>query len=222
MFFRQWLILALLVGIPPCNAENASNPPAEPEKPSLDNRAFVPYVPKGWALQEHRILGVDIDGNGTKDAILTLIEDEGPQIITRPGDRAEARALLVLLGEKDGKYRRSSFAKDVLLCASCAGMMGSFGSKEPDVILYDNGVFSIGWWSGSRHTLYVEMSFGFDAKLNQFVLLFDSIERTDRNEGKSTTTKRDFVVGTETTDGKVSKIEKRVIPIDAVKYYDYK
>lgn len=168
-------------------------------------------------------MGVDLDGDGIKDAILTLIEDEHLQKGDLPYPHIDERAVLVLLGDKNGKYRRSSFAKNAILCASCAGMMGKFGSKEQGVILHENGknIFTIGWFSGSRDTVNVGLHFGFDATLKQFVLLSDRVEKADRVEGKSTTTHRDFVTGTQTVDGKVSKIEKKVIPIESVKYYDY-
>lgn len=184
-------------------------------------------------MQNDRILGIDINSDGLKDAILTLIEDEGPQIITR-SDRADARALLVLLGGKNGKYRVSSFAKDVLLCASCAGMMGRFESEEQGSIYYERNVFIVSWVSGSRDSVDATLNFGFDAKLNKFVLLSDEVDNRDRVEGTSVVTRRDFVAGTKTvikmvfsdTETKeiilnTAKIDKQVIPIEAVKYIDY-
>lgn len=240
MLFRPFLFLVLLAGILPCEAENTSSPPAESKKPPVDNSAFIDYVPKGWRLQNDRILGIDIDGDGMKDAILTLIEDEGPQIISRPGYRADARALLVLLGEKNGRYRRSSFAKDVLLCASCAGMMGRFESEEQGSIYFEKNTFIVSWISGSSEIVDVTLNFGFNPDLKQFVLLSETVENRNRNVGAFTLTERDFVAGTKTVSGesfageslasgqrknippKTTKIEKQVIPIEAVKYYDYK
>lgn len=233
MLFHLFL-LALLVGVAPCKADNTNNPPAEPEKSPVDNRAFIDYTPKGWRLQNDRILGIDIDGDGMKDAILTLIEDEGPQIITWPGYRADARALLVLLGEKNSKYRRSSFAKDVLLCASCAGMMGRFESEEQGSIYYEGNVFSVRWVSGSRNSVDATLNFGFNPDLKQFVLLSDEVDNRDRVEGTNVDTRRNFVAGTKTVSRMVfsdteakeiilknTKIDKKVIPIEAVKYIDY-
>lgn len=215
---RYGLFLALIVCVTACKADNS---PAEPKKAPVDNNVFIRYVPKGWILQDHRIVDIDIDRDGFKDAILTLIEDERLQKGDPPYPHIDERAVLVLLGDKNGKYRRSSFAKNAILCASCAGMMGSFGSKEPDVILFVDNVFSVGWISGSRDTVDVELNYGFDTKLRKFVLLSDRVEKTDRVEGKSTITKRDFVAGTKTVDGKVFKLETKVIPIESVKYYDY-
>lgn len=216
----RWLFLGLVFVIAACKAETAGNLPSDPKKPRVDNSAFLAYVPEGWILQDGRILDVDIDGDGIKDAMLTVIEDDN----LKKGDLPEVineRALLILIGNKEGTYLRLSFAKNALLCASCAGMMGSFGSKEPDVILYDGGTFTIGWIAGSRNTLDAEINFRFDPKLNQFMLVSDSVEKRDRVGGISTVTKRDFQAGTRTVDGKVSRMEKKVIPIEAVKYYDY-
>lgn len=217
--FRRYIPLVLLVCV---LVANANNSPTESKKPPINNSSFLRYVPDGWILQNQRILDIDIDGDGTNDAILTLIEDERLQKGDILADDDE-RALLVLLGDKKGGYRRSSFAKNAILCASCAGMMGKFGSKEQGVILYENekNIFTIGWTSGSRDTVNVGLHFDFDAKSKQFVLLSDRVEKADRVEGKSTTTYRDFVTGTQTVDGKVSRIEKKVIPIESVKYYDY-
>lgn len=222
MFSRPWFFVVLLASVTACKAENTNAPQTEAKKAASDNRAFIDYVPTGWILQEQRIIDADIDGNGTKDAILTLIEDERLNKGDIPSDDDE-RALLVLLGDKNGKYQRSSFAKNVLLCASCAGMMGMFESKEQGTIHYDHehNVFSILWLSGSRDSVDVDIRFGFNVQLKQFVLLSDSLEKRDRVQGKSTITKRDFVAGTKTVDGKVSKLEKRIIPIEAVKYFDY-
>lgn len=218
MFSRHALFISLVVCIAACSADNIS----AKSQPTINNGPFLRYVPEGWILQNQRILDIDIDGDGTNDAILTMIEDEQLQKGDILADDDE-RALLVLLGDKKGGYRRSSFAKNVILCASCAGMMGKFGSKEQGVILYENekNIFTIGWTSGSRETVNVGLHFGFDAKSKQFILLSDRVEKADRVEGKSTTTYRDFVTGAQTVDGKVSRIEKKVIPIESVKYYDY-
>jgi hypothetical protein len=231
MVARYGLFVALLVCVAACKAED---PSAEPRKPLVDNSAFVDHVPTGWVLQDHRILDADIDGDSAKDAILTLIEDKHQQKGDIANPHMEERAVLVLLGDKTGKYRRSSFAKNAILCASCAGMMGSGDNKEPGEIRYANNVFTIGWISGSRDTVDVELSFSFNAKLKQFVLLSDRVEKRDRLAGESRITKRDFVAGTKTVSGtvfsgdtekplapKVTKIDRLVIPIEAVKYYDY-
>lgn len=215
---RYGLFLALIVCVTACNADTT---PAESKKAPVDNNAFIRYVPQGWILQDHRIVDIDIDRDGFKDAILTLLEDEHLQKGDLPYPQNDERAVLVLLGDKNGKYRLSSFAKNAILCASCAGMMGSFGSREPGIILFADKVFSVGWISGSRDTVGVELNYGFDAKLGKFVLLSDRVDKTDRVEGKSIITKRDFVAGTKTVDGKVSKMGKKVIPIESVKYYDY-
>lgn len=220
MFFRKHLFLVLLAFVVACKAENAEDKSIEVKKPSVDNSAFIDYVPAGWILQKDRILDIDIDRDGNKDAILTLIEDEHLKKGDLP-DIDEERALLVLLGDKNGKYRRSSFAKNAILCASCAGMMGSGNNKEPGEIRYADNVFTIGWISGSRDTVDVELTFGFNAQLKQFVLVSDSMEKRDRLAGESRVTKRDFVAGTKTVDSKTSKIEKKVLPLEKLKFYNY-
>lgn len=219
-FFFLWLSFGLLIFVAACNAESTGKPLAEPKKPPVDNSAFENHVPQGWLLQDRRIVDVDIDGDDVKDAILTVIEDKNLNNGDLP-EIDEERALLVLLGDKTGKYRRLSFAKNALLCASCAGTMGSFGSKEPDVMLYEGNSFVVGWVAGSRDAVDVELRFQFDKKLQQFVLFSDRVEKIDRIGGVSIVTKRDFRSGTQTVGGKVSKIEKKVIPLEAVKYYDY-
>ena len=217
---RSGFALTLWMGIVACEADIAKNVAAEPKAPELDNSAFIEYVPAGWILQNQRILDIDLDKDGAKDAILTVIEDAQLQ----KGDRPEAddeRAVLVLLGDKTGKYRLSSFAKNAILCGSCAGMMGRFGSQEQGTITYDGNVLSVTWMSGSRDSVDVDLTFGFDAKLKQFVLLSDSVDKRDRVVGKSTTITRDFVSGIKTVNGQVSKIDKKLVPLEAVKYYDY-
>ena len=219
-FSLLWLSIGLLISIAACKAENAAEPSAEPKKAPVDNSAFIAYVPKGWVLQDDRLLDIDINGDGIKDAILTAIEDKNSNKGDLP-DVDDERALLVLLGDKQGKYDRISFAKNAILCGSCAGMMGTFGSEAPGVILYEDNAFIVGWTSGSRDTVDIGLRFIFDAKSKSFVLLSDRVEKADRVEGKSVTTRRNFFAGTQTVGEKVSKIDKKVIPLEAVKYYDY-
>ena len=217
-----WLSLGLLVSIAACKADNnaSADPSVELNKAPVDNSAFIAYVPEGWLLQGDRLLDIDINGDGIKDAILTAIEDKN-LIKGDLQDIDDERALLVLLGDKQGKYERVSFAKNAILCASCAGMMGTFGSQEPGGVLYADNLFTIIWMSGSRNTVDVELNFRFDPKLKQFVLVSDTVEKRQRISGISTITKRDFERGTQSVDGKASKIDKKVILLEAVKYYDY-
>lgn len=217
MIIRYQFFLCLIACVAACNADS----PAEPKKSRIENSVFINYVPTGWLLQNGRILDIDINGDGTNDAILTLIEDERQQKGDISNPIIDERALLVLLGDKDGKYRRLSLAKNVLLCGSCAGMRTSSDDVEPGGILYSNNILTIDWFVAPGDSVLVKLHFGFDKKLKQFVLLSDEVEKMYRYTGKSTITRRDFVVGIKNVDGKVSAIDKQAIPMEMVKYSNY-
>jgi hypothetical protein len=224
MLNRQYIFLVLVLFVTSCDASNTSNPPSSADRSGsslASSDSFSKLAPAGWILQKSRIVDVDINGDGAKDAILTLIEDKQLQKGDISNQHVEECALLVLLGDKDGHYHRSSLAKNVLLCVSCAGMMGTIGDAEPGEILYENKMLTISWIAGSRDTVEVILNFRFDGTSQQFVLSDDKVEKTDRNVGGGTVVIRDFVAGTRTVDGKVSTMEKKATPMDSVKYYDY-
>ena len=224
MLNRQYIFLVLPFFVASCDAGNTSNPISTSDKSGsslASSDSFGKLVPAGWILQKSRIVDIDINGDGAKDAISTLIEDKQLQMGDISNQHIEERALLVLLGDKDGHYHRSSLAKNVLLCASCAGMMGTFGDAEPGEMLYENKMLTISWIAGSRDTVDVILNFRFDEASQQFVLSNDKVEKTDRTVGGGAVVIRDFVAGTRTVDGKVSTMDKKTIPMDSVKYYDY-
>src|SRR5437667_4245747 len=74
------------------------------------------FIPAGWKLEEQ--LSADLDGDGTSDYVLKLIENK-PAKTSDDMMNDRARALIVLLQGADGKLTRAAIADKLLQCTGC-------------------------------------------------------------------------------------------------------
>src|SRR5947207_7817213 len=102
--FRVVLIILCFVALTPWSF-------AQDERPTI-KKSLIPasgsdtrdFIPAGWKLEEQ--LASDLNGDGTADYLLKLIQDKPAKTADEVNDRA--RALVVLLQEADGKLSRAA------------------------------------------------------------------------------------------------------------------
>ena len=136
------------------------------------------FIPAGWKLEEQ--LSADLDGDGTSDYVLKLIENKQAKSSDEMNDRA--RALIVLLHGADGKLSRAAVADKLLQCTGCGGAF--YGVVDaPANMKIDKNVIVVEQDHGSREVSDTTFRFRYDASSKRFMLIgFDYVER-DRANG---------------------------------------
>jgi len=173
------------------------------------------FIPAGWKLEEQ--LSSDLDGDGTADYVLKLIENKPAKTADdMPNDRA--RALIVLLQGADGKLSRAAVADKLLQCTGCGGAFYGVVDAPANVKIENYNVILVEQDHGSREVSDVTFRFRYDATSKRFVLIgFDYAER-DRATGKSTAESTNYLTGVRKTNGRTSTITKMKIFLDDVDY----
>src|SRR3954468_1049274 len=89
-----------------------------------EGRSVADFVPRGWKLEgdEGELTG-DLNRDGAPDKVLRLIEDIAVQ---RPDGvyNTRYRALVVLLAQTGGGFKRAAVATRLLGCTLCSGALG--------------------------------------------------------------------------------------------------
>ena len=170
------------------------------------------FIPAGWKLEEQ--LSSDVDGNGTADYVLKLIENKPAKTSDdMPNDRA--RALIVLLQGADGKLSRAAVADKLLQCTGCGGAL--YGEAPADVKI-ENNVIVVEQDHGSREVSDVTFRFRYEATSKRFMLIgFDYTEH-DRATAKVSLESTNYLTGVRKTNGRTSKITKTRIFLDDIDY----
>jgi hypothetical protein len=173
------------------------------------------FVPAGWKLEEQ--LSADLDGDGTPDYVLKLIEN-------KPGKTAEdtvndrARALVVLLAEAREKLTRAAVADRLLQCTGCGGAFYGVIEAPAKVTIDPRGVIIVEEDHGSREVSNLAFRFRYDASSKRFVLIgFDYAER-DRATAKMLAESINYLTGVRKTNGRTSTVSKAPIFMDDVDY----
>jgi hypothetical protein len=181
------------------------------------------FIPAGWKLEEQ--LSADLDGDGTSDYVLKLIEDKPKPSDDTMNDRA--RALIVLLQGADGKLSRAAVADKLLQCTGCGGLF--YGVVDaPANVKIENGVIVVEQDHGSRWTSDMTFRFRYEAESKKFLLIgFDFISN-DRLERNTVSESTNFLTGLrivkrmrqrETTSR--AQVPKTKIYIDDVDYQKF-
>ena len=171
------------------------------------------FIPAGWKLEEQ--LSADLDGDGTSDYVLKLIENKQAKSSDEMNDRA--RALIVLLQGADGKLSRAAVADKLLQCTGCGGAF--YGVIDaPANVKIDKNVIVVEQDHGSREVSETTYRFRYDPASQHFILIgFDYAER-DRANGKNASESTNYLTGVRKMNGKASIIPKSKIFMDDVDY----
>jgi len=172
------------------------------------------FIPAGWKLEEQ--LSSDLDGDGTADYVLKLIENK-PAKAADDTMNDRARALIVLLQGADGKLSRAAIADKLLQCTGCGGAF--YGVVDaPANVKIENNVIVVEQDHGSREVSDVTFRFRYDSASQRFMLIgFDYAER-DRATATSASESTNYLTGVRKTNGKTSTVPKTKVFMDDVDY----
>jgi len=178
-----------------------------PLRASVLNR----FVPRGWRI-EKRVDG-DLDGNGSSDAALVLVEDK-PAKDTNGAATQRDRALVVVLREK-GDWKRVGISNSLLLGTRDGGAFYSMMEAPVKVSIRD-GVILVKMEAGSREVEETTHRLRFDSKRNGvFLIGFDSAVR-DRLTGAVVGKSANFLTGRQKTTTMGANDEKEKVKVSRV------
>lgn len=187
-----FLFTALLLGLrglttpaEPASAFKAEMVPAKAVRPAA-------FIPNGWMLEKQ--LSGDLNGDGRPDPVLMLAERPSP---TAPEAKRD-RALLVLLSEPSGQFRRVAASGTVLYCTGCfESERGTGGTPE---LSLSKGQLSIRHISGAKQTLDVTQRFEYDKATDRMRLVAESLLLSSRQKLDTTAKRTDYLTGQQQTE----------------------
>ena len=175
-------------------------------------------VPLGWSMTQS-VRG-DLNDDGAEDLAAVVLRGESAD--GNPAEEEGARGLLVLFAEpEEGGYRIQEFAPAALPCAYCLGALGGAPDAPAFALAIEDGKLSVGWLRGSREMVEVTLTIVYDADRRALRLAGVETVTSDRLSGKSSRLARDYVLGTQTADGAVTKISPKFILLAEVSGDDY-
>ena len=139
------------------------------------------FIPNGWKL-ETRTDG-DLNKDSMADVVLQLIEKQ-------EGNQNPKRMLLVLLKQKNGKYKKSAVAKNLILCQGCGGVIG--GGADVKI---EKGILLVSQLSGSREATNILHRFRYESRAKRFRLIGEDRNDFDRLELTSERTSTNYLTG---------------------------
>jgi hypothetical protein len=152
------------------------------------------FVPRGWKAEtEAWLVTGDLNKDGAADAVLRLVED-------LPAEGADGtynmryRALVVLLAQPEGGYRRAAVAAKLLGCTMCAGVLGDPEGGNIQIEIR-NGVLNVNQLSGSREATDLTQRFRYDAASGRFRLIGEDVSEYDRAAGGGKSTSTNYLTG---------------------------
>jgi hypothetical protein len=169
----------------PINQQTQTSPNKDAQsvkQPELTLASAQELIPSGWIL-EKETLG-DLNGDGRADIALKLIQS---------GSGVRQRALMVLLSTPSG-WQKLAFAPKLLLCSSCAGVMGADNGAHIKVEIND-GILGVYQLSGSRSAIQTIHRFWIDRNSQELVCIGEDINPYDRANGNKITDSRNFLTG---------------------------
>ena len=171
-----------------------------------EGRAVADFVPRGWKLEgdEGELTG-DLNKDGVPDKVLRLVEDIAVQ---RPDGvyNTRYRALVVLLAQPGGGFKRAAVAARLLGCTLCSGALGDPEGMNVTIEI-KSGVLNVHQLSGAREATDLTQRFRYDASSARFALIGQDVETYDRLEGNSESVSTNYLTGLRVE--KKSKITKR-------------
>jgi hypothetical protein len=172
------------------------------------------FIPAGWKLEEQ--LSSDLDGDGTSDYVLKLIENK-PAKTSDDMANDRARALIVVFQRADGKLARAAIADKLLQCTGCGGAF--YGVVDaPANLKIENNVIVVEQDHGSREVSDVTFRFRYDPASQRFILIgFDYIYH-DRLTARVSSESTNYLTGVRKTNGRASTVPKTKVFMDDVDY----
>ena len=188
---------ALLLSLFCAGASAAQDEPRRSLDPNLvpaAGREPREFVPRGWKTETDRgVVTGDLNKDGSPDAVLRLVED-------MPAEGADGtlntryRALVILLAQPGGGYKRAAVATKLLGCTMCAGVLGDPEGGNVQVEI-KNGVLNVNQLSGSREATDLTQRFRHDAASGRFVLIGEDVSEYDRAAGGGKSTSTNYLTG---------------------------
>ena len=185
------------------------------------NKSLIPasgsdthdFIPAGWKLEEQ--LSSDLNGDGTSDYVLKLIESKPAKSPDEENDRA--RALIVVFQSADGKLSRAAIADKLLQCTGCGGAF--YGVVDaPANVKIENNVIVVDQDHGSREVSEVAFRFRYDPASQRFILIgFDYIYH-DRLTARVSSESTNYLTGVRKTNGRASTVPRTKVFMDDVDY----
>lgn len=164
------------------------------------------FVPRGWKTEtDAGLVTGDLNKDGAADAVLRLVEDmptEGADGVLN----MRYRALVILLAQPGGGYRRAAVATKLLGCTMCAGVLGDPEGGTVQIEI-KNGVLNVNQLSGSREATDLTQRFRYDPASRRFLLIGQDKELTDRLTGESTKESTNLLTGVRITETYKAKRE---------------
>jgi hypothetical protein len=141
------------------------------------------FIPQGWQIEKE--VSGDLNNDGQADRILHLSE---------VGDSwHRSRSLLILKATETG-WEQIATAPKLLLCTSCAGLMG--GPKGQHIRLeIKDGVLVVKQLAGSRGAISMTHRFWIDRASQKMVLIGEDLNPYDRVNGNAIIDSRNFLTG---------------------------
>ncbi|RTQ46266.1 hypothetical protein EJV47_22315 [Hymenobacter gummosus] len=150
------------------------------------------FIPTGWML-EKQISG-DLNGDSRPDPVLMLAERPSP---TAPEAKRE-RALVVLLSEPSGQFRRVAASGTALYCTGCFDSdRGTSGTPELSIV---KGVLSVRHISGVQQTVDLTQRYQFDKATDRVRLVAENLLLSSRLKLDTTAKRTDYLTGQQTTE----------------------
>ncbi|WP_400191800.1 hypothetical protein [Hymenobacter sp. B81] len=158
--------------------------------PQKGSRA-VAFVPAGWMLE--RQAAGDLNADKRPDQVLLLVE--------RPSGAPDAhreRALVVLLAEPTGQFRRVGAAGGVLPCLGCAET--SAGADGIPEISIAKGGLSVRHIAGNDQTMDLTLRFRYEPTAGRVRLVGEDHIKSSRVKLDTRVRHTDFLTGQQQTD----------------------
>jgi hypothetical protein len=173
------------VAIAPINQQTQNSTSKDDQsvkQPELTLTSAQELISSGWILEKETT--GDLNSDGRTDIALKLIQS---------GSGVRQRALLVLLSTPSG-WQKLAFASKLLLCSSCAGVMGADNGAHIKVEIND-GILGVYQLSGSRSAIQTIHRFWIDRNSQELVCIGEDINSYDRANGNKITDSRNFLTG---------------------------
>jgi len=171
------------------------------------------FIPSGWKLEEQ--LSSDLNGDGTSDYVLKLIENKPAKSPGEENDRA--RALIVVFQGADGKLSRAAIADKLLQCTGCGGAF--YGVVDaPANVKIENNVIVVDQDHGSREVSDETFRFRYDPASQRFILIGFDYTYHDRLTTRGSSESTNYLTGVRKTNGRASTVPKSKIFLDDVDY----
>ncbi|OUJ72498.1 hypothetical protein BXP70_18230 [Hymenobacter crusticola] len=197
--------------------------PQDPDAPRALNLQRIPitgplptsFVPSGWLVEKQ--LTADLNADQRPDRVLMLNEKK----VAQQENSGDERALVVLLAQPDGTWKRVGASNKVVYCKSCYGALSGPAGGFPDVNV-KKGVVVIYQEGGSRQAWNTTTRFRYEPSTNRMRLIGVDEVVVDRANGDISTTSTNLLTGTqEVSEGRIDQdqVKKTRHSVKASKRY---